>query len=133
MNDEEVAFKIVRLYFEEIARLGFKRQLDLYQIINAYFYSLKRLGNKEVEINKAVAKIIKEESEKAMEKDVNKVTGSEVENSKTIISSNTSQSNNSNNNKLNNSNNNQLIGSDQSSETKSQTKERTITDILEGK
>ena len=47
MNDEEVAFRVVRLYFEEIARLGFKRQLDLDQILNAYFYTLKRVGDKE--------------------------------------------------------------------------------------
>jgi hypothetical protein len=58
MNDEEVAFKIVRLYFEEIARLGFKRQLDLDQILNSYFYTLKKVGDKEamkkivIEMNK---------------------------------------------------------------------------------
>ena len=40
MNDEEVAFRIVRLYFEEIARLGFKRTLDLDQMIDAYFYMM---------------------------------------------------------------------------------------------
>ena len=74
MNDDEVAFRIVRLYFEEIARLGFKRQLDLDQIINAYFYALKRLGNKESEIKKAVEKIVKEETAKELEKDVSKVT-----------------------------------------------------------
>ncbi|MBT4870757.1 MAG: hypothetical protein HON47_04235 [Candidatus Diapherotrites archaeon] len=47
MNDEEVAFRVVRLYFEEIARLGFKRQLDLDQMINAYFYTLKKVKDKE--------------------------------------------------------------------------------------
>ena len=58
MNDEEVAFKIVRLYFEEIARRGFKRQLDLDQILNSYFYTLKKVGDKEamqkivIEMNK---------------------------------------------------------------------------------
>ncbi len=61
MNDEEVAFRIVRLYFEEIARLGFKRQLDLDQIINAYFYALKKLENKEELTKKAIQKIVKEE------------------------------------------------------------------------
>ena len=61
MNDEEVAVKIVRLYFEEIARLGFKRQLDLDQIINAYFYALKRLGNKEAAMKEAMKKIMEEE------------------------------------------------------------------------
>jgi hypothetical protein len=61
MNDEEVAFRIVRLYFEEIARLGFKRQLDLEQIINAYFYTLKKLGDKESMMEKAIQRMVKEE------------------------------------------------------------------------
>lgn len=61
MNDEEVAFRIVRLYFEEIARLGFKRQLDIDQIINAYFYALKKLGNKDAAMKEAVRKIVEEE------------------------------------------------------------------------
>ncbi|MDD4250998.1 MAG: hypothetical protein PHX27_02290 [Candidatus ainarchaeum sp.] len=52
MNDEEVAFRIVRLYFEEIARLGFKRQLDLDQIMNAYFYTLKKIRNKDSAMKK---------------------------------------------------------------------------------
>ena len=78
MNDSEVAFKIVRLYFEEIARLGFKRQLDLDQIINAYFYTLKKLGAKDVELQKAVKKIIAEEESK-IGQDVNKVTTTTTE------------------------------------------------------
>ena len=45
--DEEIAYRLVKLYFEEIARLGFKRTLNLDSILNAYFYSLKRLMNKE--------------------------------------------------------------------------------------
>jgi hypothetical protein len=61
MNDEEVAFRIVRLYFEEIARLGFKRQLDIDQIINAYFYTLKKLDNKDEAMREAVRKIVAEE------------------------------------------------------------------------
>jgi hypothetical protein len=73
MNDDELAFKIVRLYFEEIARLGFKRQLDLDQIINAYFYTLKKLDGKDVELQKAVKKIIAEEESK-IGQDLNKVT-----------------------------------------------------------
>ena len=60
MNDEEVAFRIVRLYFEEIARLGFKRSLDLDQMINSYFYALKRLQSKEA-MRQATEKVIKEE------------------------------------------------------------------------
>jgi hypothetical protein len=63
MKDEEVAFRIVRLYFEEIARLGFKRTLDLDQMINSYFYTLKQLKGKDVALKKATEKLIKEEKE----------------------------------------------------------------------
>ncbi|MFA5357351.1 MAG: hypothetical protein WC308_00295 [archaeon] len=62
MKDEEVAFRIVRLYFEEIARLGFKRQLDLDQMINSYFYSLNRLKNKDDSMRKFERKIIEEQN-----------------------------------------------------------------------
>ncbi len=68
MNDGEVAFRIVRLYFEEIARLGFKRQLDLDQIINAYFYTLKKLGNKEELIRKATIEIKNAEKQMVVQK-----------------------------------------------------------------
>ena len=65
--DEEIAYRIVRLYFEEIARLGFKRKLDLDAIINAYFYSLSRLQSKEKEMQ-AISKLVKkEEAELAKE------------------------------------------------------------------
>jgi SpoVK/Ycf46/Vps4 family AAA+-type ATPase len=58
LPDEEVAYRIVKLYFEEIARLGFKRTLDLDAIINAYFYALKRLMNKEIELE-TIEKVVK--------------------------------------------------------------------------
>ena len=61
MNDDEIAFRIVRLFFEDVARLGFKRQIDLDQMINAYFYTLKRLKGKEKAIREATEKIVKEE------------------------------------------------------------------------
>ena len=57
MNDEEVAFRVVRLYFEEVARLGFKRQLDMDQIINAYFYTLKKIKDKDVAMRKIIREI----------------------------------------------------------------------------
>ena len=57
MNDDEVAFRIVRLYFEEIARLGFKRQLDLDQMINAYFYTLKKLKGKDEAMKRIVSEM----------------------------------------------------------------------------
>jgi len=63
MNDEEVAFRIVRLYFEDVARLGFKRQLDLDQMINAYFYTLKKLKGKDKTMKEISEKIVKEEKE----------------------------------------------------------------------
>ena len=61
MKDEEVALKIVRLYFQEVARLGFKRQLDLDQMINSYFYTLKKLKGKEEAMKKMTQRIVKEE------------------------------------------------------------------------
>ena len=48
------------MYFEEIARLGFKRTLDLDQMIDAYFYTLKKLSNKEEALKKASEKIKKD-------------------------------------------------------------------------
>lgn len=49
LSDEITAIKLSHLYFKEIARLGFKRSLELEDIINAYFYSLARLKRKEPE------------------------------------------------------------------------------------
>ena len=47
---EEIAFKIVQTYFIEVARLGFKRQLTLDEIINAYFYALARVKRQNIEM-----------------------------------------------------------------------------------
>jgi hypothetical protein len=110
MNDEDVAFRVVRLYFEEIARLGFKRQLDLDQILNAYFYALKRLDNKDVEMKKIVQKIITEEVKK---QESNQDVPKEV---LTKTTTTTIQA---------------TDGSKTTNEVKE--KEKTITDILEGK
>jgi len=62
LSDEEVAYKLVNLYFQEIARLGFKRRLDLDSIINAYLYCLERLKNKEKELESIRAEVMKEET-----------------------------------------------------------------------
>jgi len=62
LSDEEVAYRLVNLYFQEIARLGFKRRLDLDSIINAYLYSLERLKNKEKELEGIKAAVLKEET-----------------------------------------------------------------------
>ncbi len=45
--DEEVAFNILTLYFEEIARTGFKKTLNLSEIVNAYMYTLGRIQGTE--------------------------------------------------------------------------------------
>jgi len=67
LSDEEIAFRMVKLYFEEVARLGFKRTLDLDAIINAYFYSLARVKRKDYEMKLIQDKVLKEEDE--MKKD----------------------------------------------------------------
>ncbi len=65
--DEEIAYRIVKLYFEEIARLGFKRKLDLDAIINAYFYALSRLQAKERGMQAISRLVKKQEAELATE------------------------------------------------------------------
>jgi len=62
-SDEEIAYKIVHLYFDQIARLGFKRKLDLDAIVNAYFYTLDRLKKKKVELG-LIDKIVEHEEER---------------------------------------------------------------------
>lgn len=61
LSDEEIAARIVGIYFTEIARLGFKRGLSLDEVINAYYYTLSKLEDKEVLLKDAMAKAMKEE------------------------------------------------------------------------
>jgi septal ring factor EnvC (AmiA/AmiB activator) len=42
----KIACELLRLYFEEIARTGLKRQLTLAEIVNAYKFTLERLEGK---------------------------------------------------------------------------------------
>ncbi len=49
---EHLAYLLMKLYFEEIARTGFKKSLSLEEIMNAYFYCLHRLQNTDYEIKK---------------------------------------------------------------------------------
>lgn len=58
-DDEEIAFKIIQTYFKEIARYGFKKQLTLDEIINAYFYALARVKRKENN-NSEIAKAVRD-------------------------------------------------------------------------
>ena len=67
LQDEEIAYRLVKLYFKEIARLGFKRKLDLDAIINAYMYSLQRLKNKDKEMDELSRFVQKEEETLATE------------------------------------------------------------------
>jgi hypothetical protein len=47
---EEMAYRMVKMYFEELARIGFKRQMSLDDLVDAFIYSWyrveKRLGRK---------------------------------------------------------------------------------------
>lgn len=43
MSNEEIAVKLVNLYFQEVARTGFKKSLTLSEIVSAYQYALGRL------------------------------------------------------------------------------------------
>jgi len=67
ISDEEIALRMVKLYFAEVARLGFKRSLDLDAIINAYFYSMARLKRKDKEMKLIEDKVLSEEKEMAEE------------------------------------------------------------------
>ena len=57
MSDEEVAYRIVGLYFQDIARVVVKRRLSLDEIINAYLYALGRARKKEYEMQEIVEAI----------------------------------------------------------------------------
>jgi len=63
LSDEDVALTIVELYFEEIARFGLKRSLNLDAIINSYYYTLSRIEKKEKELG-AVVKAVEFEEQK---------------------------------------------------------------------
>ncbi|MEI7961032.1 MAG: hypothetical protein WCI04_01735 [archaeon] len=45
-DDEEIAFKLIQTYFMEIARMGFKRNLSLDEIIDSYFYALAKIRSR---------------------------------------------------------------------------------------
>ncbi len=64
LPDEEVAYRLVKLYFEDISRPSLKRKVNLDAVINAYFYALRRIKNKEKEL-KTIRHIV-EEKEKEM-------------------------------------------------------------------
>jgi len=63
MDDEEMAFKMVELYLRDVSQRGDKRQMGLDTIINAYFYALGRLKNKDKELDIIEEAVEKEEEE----------------------------------------------------------------------
>jgi len=68
--EEEIAAHLVEIYFEEVARSGFKRSLDLDAIVNAYLYTLNRLKSKDKVVQEIVEKVkIEEEKLKTETKD----------------------------------------------------------------
>jgi hypothetical protein len=58
-STEEIAFNMVETYFKELAREGFKKQLTLDEVINAYLYSLARVKRQNIEMSE-VASAVKE-------------------------------------------------------------------------
>ena len=65
-----LAAELVRLYFEEIARAGFKKTLTLSEIINAYKFTLEKLEGSTALTKKEQEEIVSElkEIKKAIEK-----------------------------------------------------------------
>ena len=61
MSSEEVAAKLVQIYFKEIARLGYKRRLTLDETINAYYYALSRLQDKRKGLNCVEKEVLEDE------------------------------------------------------------------------
>jgi len=57
-TNEEIAFNMVEVYFKEIARAGFKKNLTLDEIINSYLYSLARVKREDIEMSE-VAEAVK--------------------------------------------------------------------------
>lgn len=63
LSNEEIASRLVGIYFREVARLGYKRSLTLDETINAYYYALSKLGNKEKAMAKVRQEVIEDEQE----------------------------------------------------------------------
>lgn len=61
LANEEIAARIVAIYFKEVARAGFKRSLSLDETMNAYYYVLSKLGNPKECIEEARRKAMVDE------------------------------------------------------------------------
>ena len=51
LGDEELALRMLDVYFSEVARHGLKRKLTLDEVVNSYFYALMRVQRKDVELS----------------------------------------------------------------------------------
>ena len=61
LTDQEVAFRVLNIYFEEVARRGIKRKLDFDSILNSYFYVLEKVKSTDSVLPEFKEKIVKEE------------------------------------------------------------------------
>jgi hypothetical protein len=61
LSNEEIAARIVGIYFKEVARLGFKRSLTLEETMNSYYYVLSKLGNPKECIEAVKNKVVVDE------------------------------------------------------------------------
>lgn len=51
LEDEELALRMIDVYFSEVARHGLKRRLTLDEVVNSYIYALMRIQRKDVELS----------------------------------------------------------------------------------
>ncbi len=63
LSNEDIATRIVQIYFKEIARLGYKRSLKLDEVINAYYYTLSKLKDKKQVMVKVMKEVVETEKE----------------------------------------------------------------------
>ena len=60
LSDEELALRMTKLYFDEVARLGHKASMDLDSVINTYSYALNRIERKDKEMQEIIEAIKKD-------------------------------------------------------------------------
>ncbi len=51
LENEELALRLLDVYFSEVARHGLKRKLTLDEVVNTYFYALMRVQRKDIELS----------------------------------------------------------------------------------
>jgi len=61
MEDDELAFRLVELYVQEVSKGHEKRQMGLDTLLNAYFYALLRINRKNKEMSALSRAVDREE------------------------------------------------------------------------